>query len=170
VNPSTKLVTLTVRGIDAGLKQVFAACAPDPMSPACQSAVTASLFSLGSLGPVLAGTYAKIAQALPDAKIVVLSYPLQFEPGLSAFGDQINSGPVALNAVIQAAVAGVNNPRVVLVDATQEFAGHGIGSPVPYIAFDPADLAALANFHPNALGSSLGYYRALLYDGVLRRS
>jgi lysophospholipase L1-like esterase len=167
VNPSTKLVTLTVGGIDAGLKQVFAACAPDPMSPACQSTVTANLVSLG---PVLAGTYAKIAQALPDAKIVVLSYPLQFEPGLSAFGDQINSGPVALNAVIQAAVAGVNNPRVVLVDATQEFAGHGIGSPVPYIAFDPADLAALANFHPNALGNSLGYYWALLYDGVLRRS
>jgi hypothetical protein len=54
------------------------------MSPACQSTVTANLVSLG---PVFAGTYAKIAQALPEAKIVVLSYPLQFEPGLSAFGD-----------------------------------------------------------------------------------
>jgi lysophospholipase L1-like esterase len=169
VSPATKLVTLTVGGIDAGSNQVFAACAPDLMSPACQPAIDASLGSLASLGSKLARTYAGIAQALPAAKVAVLSYPLQFEPELSDFGDQINAGTEALNAVIQAAVAGVNNPRIVFVDATQEFAGHGIGSSVPYIAFNPADLAALPNFHPNALGNSLGYYRALVNDGVLRR-
>ncbi len=50
---------------------------------------------------------------------------------------------------------------------TQEFAGHGIGSAVPYIAFNPLDLASPANFHPNALGNALGYTRALVNDGVL---
>ena len=118
---------------------------------------------------MLAGTYAGVAQALPSARIAVLSYPLQFAPGISAFGDTLNAGTQLLNQTIQMAVAAVANPRVVYVDATAEFAGHGIGSRIPYIAYNPADPLAAANFHPNALGNSLGYYRALLNDGVLRR-
>jgi hypothetical protein len=55
------------------------------------------------------------------------------------------------------------------VDVGQEFAGHGIGSAVPYIAFDPANLLAPANFHPNAAGNAFGYHRALVNDRILVR-
>ncbi|TFD48801.1 hypothetical protein E3T55_12130 [Cryobacterium frigoriphilum] len=169
VSPSTKLVTLTVGGIDAGSNVIAAACAPNPALPVCQAAIDASIASLPAVGAMLVGTYAGIAQALPSARIAVLNYPLQFQPGISAFGDTFNAGTVLLNQTIQLAVAAVANPRVVYVDATQEFAGHGIGSRLPFIAYNPADPLAAINFHPNALGNSLGYYRALLNEGVLRR-
>lgn len=170
VSPTTtKLVTLTVGGIDAGSNVIAAACGLDPLSAGCDAAIAASLASLPGLVPVLAATYAGVAATLSSARIAVLNYPLQFAPGVSVFGDKFNAGTVLLNQAIQAAVAGLANPRVVYVDATQEFAGHGIGSRIPYIAYNPADMAAPANFHPNALGNSLGYYRALLNDGLLRR-
>ena len=63
----------------------------------------------------------------------------------------------------------MTTPRIRFVDASQEFAAHGVGSRVPYFAFDPLNPFASANFHPNALGNSLGYARALVNDGLLRR-
>ena len=122
----------------------------------------------------LAQTYAYIAGTLPDARVAVLNYPMLFQPGVSPLGDLVNQGTGALNAAIEAAVANTPEPtgvdRIRYIDATQEFAGHGIGSAVPYIAFNPANLLAPSNFHPNALGNTFGYYRALVNDGVLRRS
>lgn len=55
------------------------------------------------------------------------------------------------------------------MDVAQEFTNHGIGARLPFIAYDPANPLAKQNFHPNALGNSLGYVRALLHDGVLSR-
>jgi hypothetical protein len=98
----------------------------------------------------------------------VLSYPRQFKPGLSPLGDVLNGATDALNGVIAGSVAAMATPRIRFVDASQEFAAHGIGSRVPYFAFDALNPFAPANFHPNALGNSLGYTRALVNDGVLR--
>ncbi|SFR88302.1 GDSL-like Lipase/Acylhydrolase family protein [Agromyces sp. CF514] len=167
----TKLVTLTVGGIDAGSNDVLAACAlnPDPNVDPCRTALATSAAKLAALGPQLVGLYSTIAATLPNAKVVVLNYPRLFNPGVAPLGDLVNQSSDALNAVIAGAVAATANPRVTLVDVTQEFAGHGIGSKLPYIAFDPANLLASANFHPNALGNGLGYARALANDRVLSR-
>jgi lysophospholipase L1-like esterase len=169
VSPSTALVTLTVGGIDAGSNVVLAACAPDPASPVCLGAINDSVAQLSVLAPKLVGTYGLIAATLPQAKIAVLSYPRQFKPGFSPLGDVLNDATDALNVVMAASVSAMVTPRIRFVDASQEFAGHGIGSRVPYFAFDPLNPFAPANFHPNALGNSLGYTRALVADGVLRR-
>lgn len=167
VSPSTDLVTLTIGGVDAGSNVILAACAPDPAAPACAQAIEASISGVGALTPRLAGLYATIAAQLPEARVVVMNYPRIFAPGLVPLGDLYNSGTDALNAVIQAAVAATANPRITFTDVTQEFEGHGIGSPVPYIYFNPANPADPANFHPNALGNALGYTQALVNDGVL---
>ena len=169
VSPGTALVTLTVGGIDAGSNIVLAACAPDPTSPACLGAIEFSVAQLGLLAPRLVGAYTAVATALPQARIAVLSYPRQFKTGFSPLGDVLNSATDALNTVIAGSVAAMATPRIRFVDASQEFAGHGIGSRVPYFAFDPLNPLAPANFHPNALGNSLGYTRALANDAVLRR-
>jgi lysophospholipase L1-like esterase len=165
---STRLVTMTVGGIDAGSNDILAACAPDLAAPICNETIQASTERLAVLGPQLAHLYSTVAASLPAARVVVMNYPLIFEPGLLPLGDQFNASTALLNAVIEGAVAATGNPRITLTDVTQEFAGHGIGSPVPYIAFDPAHPTAPPNFHPNALGNSLGYARALANDGVLR--
>jgi lysophospholipase L1-like esterase len=169
ISPSTALVTITIGGIDAGSTTVLQGCAPDPTAVVCQQALNASGAQLAVLGPKLVGLYTAIAAALPRAKVVVLNYPLLFNPGVLPLGDLVNSSNVVLNSVIQGAVAATGNPRVTLVDVTQEFAGHGIGARVPYVAYNPADLLALPNFHPNALGNLLGYTGALANDGILRR-
>lgn len=177
VGGSTKLVTLTVGGIDAGSTEILRACAPnpDPLSGACGAAVAASGATLKD--PVfvaaLATTYGQIAATLPNARVAVLGYPLLFQPGASPLGDLVNQGTGALNVVIQTVVGVTPEPagvdRIRFVDVTDEFAGHGIGSRVPYIAFDPSNLMAPSNFHPNVLGNTGGYYRALANDGLLRR-
>lgn len=169
VSSSTAVVTLTVGGIDAGSNLVLAACAPDPASTICSGAINNSLAQLSLLAPKLVGTYTAVATALPQSKIAVLSYPRQFKPGFSPVGDVLNGATDALNTVIAGSVAAMASPRIRFVDASQEFAGHGIGSRLPYFAFDPLNPFALANFHPNALGNSLGYARALVNDGILRR-
>ena len=174
VSDGTKLVTLTVGGIDAGSNAVLAACADSPITPDldCLTELGQSTSRLTTLATQLPALYAGIANALPNARIAVLNYPLLFKPGVSPLGELVNQGTIALNGVIQGSVGAVvaaGIDRVRYVDATQEFAGHGIGSSVPYIAFNPADLASPANFHPNTLGNTFGYYRALVNDGILRR-
>jgi lysophospholipase L1-like esterase len=169
VSRSTALVTITIGGIDAGSTTVLQACAPDPAAELCRQALIASAAQLTTLGPKLVGLYSAIAAALPQAKVVVLNYPLLFNPGVLPLGDLVNSSTAVLNSVIQGAVAAAGSPRITLVDVTQEFNGHGIGAPVPYINYNPADLLAQPNFHPNALGNLLGYTRALANEGVLRR-
>ncbi|MDJ0339505.1 SGNH/GDSL hydrolase family protein [Cryobacterium sp. PH31-O1] len=169
VSPGTTLVTLTVGGIDAGSNIVLAACASDPTNVVCLGAIDNSVAQLGLLAPKLVGAYTAVATALPQAKIAVLSYPRQFKPGFSPLGDVLNRATDALNTVIAGSVAAMATPRIRFVDASQEFAGHGIGSRVAYFALDPLNPLAPANFHPNALGNSLGYTRALANDAVLRR-
>ena len=168
VSQSTALVTLTVGGIDAGSTMVLAACAPDPTSLICRGAIDNSVAQLSVLAPTLVGTYGLVAATLPQAKIAVLSYPRQFKPGFSPLGDVLNGATDALNTVIAGSVAAMATSRIRFVDTSQEFAAHGLGSRVPYFAFDPVNPFARANFHPNALGNSLGYTRALVNDGVLR--
>ncbi|MBG6239069.1 lysophospholipase L1-like esterase [Mycetocola sp. CAN_C7] len=168
VSPSTALVTITVGGIDAGSNQVLAACT-DPTSALCAATVAASSATIASLGPSLVAAYATVAATLPYARIAVLGYPRLFHPGVAPLGDLVNAGTDALNAVIKGSVSATGNARIGFVDVSQEFAGHGIGSSVPYISFNPANPLAAANFHPNVLGNGLGYARALANDGVLRR-
>lgn len=170
VSNKTALVTLTVGAIDLGSNAVLAACYADPASEACQQAVATALAALPTLRAKLTGLYTTIANTLPNAKVAVLNYPHLFNPGVAPpLGDIVNSATDTLNAQIQGAVADTGNPRVIYVDATQEFAGHGIGSRLPYIAFDQSNVLATANFHPNALGNSLGYARALANDRVFSR-
>ena len=166
-----RLVTLTVGGIDAGSNQVLQACTPDPTSATCQAALKFAVGQLSSpsLGFTLAATYLAVANAMPNAKIVVFTYPQLFNNNVSAFGNTVNSATVALNATITGAAASVTGlgKQVQVVDVTPEFSNHGIGASVPYISFYPSNLTASANFHPNALGNSLGYFQALLNDDVL---
>ena len=170
-----RLVTLTVGGIDAGSDQVLAACAPNPdpiTNPSCATAILYAQMQLstGALVPQLVTTYAKVATAMPNARVVVLTYPRLFNPNVSPLGNTFNTATDALNANITAAVASakVQGYKVQLVDVTQEFANHGIGAPIPYISYDPTNLSALANFHPNLLGNTFGYFQALVNNRVLR--
>ena len=156
----TRLVTLTVGGNDLHVAAVAAACVTGP-SPACQAAIGQAVALLtpqpggGSvLGTRLATTYSRVAQAAPNARILVTGYPYLFEapaPGNpnAATIVAINQATTALNTTIQAAVASVRalDVNIAYVDVTTRFAGHGLGSTTPFINGDGPDA-----FHPTARG------------------
>ncbi|MCY7325759.1 MAG: SGNH/GDSL hydrolase family protein [Microbacteriaceae bacterium] len=171
------LVTITVGGIDANSDQVLAACALNLGPLSCEDTVAAAAANLmrddaGSVFQELVGTYTTVAAAFPKARIVVLNYPRLFDPNFptpqSQLASIMNDATDGLNGVIALAVEATKNPRVSLTDVTDEFAGHGIGSNVPYISFNREDLRDPINFHPNALGNTAGYSAALRTDGAVR--
>jgi hypothetical protein len=67
-----------------------------------------------------------------------------------------------LNRVIRKAAKQV--PGTVYVDVTDEFDGHGIGSPASWIHLPGSD----ASFHPNETGYAKGYYRAVVREAGIR--
>ena len=165
-----RLVTLTVGGIDAGSNLILAACgSPGSTLDGCKATINGLIVQLPGLSVALTTTYAKVAKAMPNARVFVLTYPRLFNPGVSQSGDTVNSATDALNLTINAAVdsAQLQRYNVQRVDVSQEFANHGIGAPIPYISYDPNNLSALANFHPNLLGNTFGYFQALVNDRVL---
>ena len=156
------LVTVTVGANDLGLVAVTAYCSVSFVSPECQAALNkayALMTPLSSRIPSklalrLSATFAGVALVAPRAKILVTGYPYLFEtppptdPNYVAI-TQLNTATATLNATIQGAVAQLAQARVNIhyVDVTGSFAGHGIGSPVPWINFVGPDA-----FHPTAAG------------------
>ena len=158
---STRLVTLTVGAADLGLSGVLAACTPGP-SEQCRMAIDNALAQLvvppggeSILGASLTDLYAEVAAAAPNALIVVTGYPLLFtiddDDPLADLKREINAATVALNATIEAAVksAQADGIKIVYVDVTDDFAGHGICSEKPFINLPGTGIGA---FHPNAAG------------------
>ena len=152
VAANASLVTITVGGIDAGAAAIVAACSADSQSAACAEAFGIAVNGLPAVGASLAGTYTAVAAAFPKARIYVLTYPLLFD---SAYPDPVavtlvNGATDALNQTIAGAVLATGNSRVALIDVTERFAAHGIGSVDPWIAFGPP----VESFHPNAAGNA----------------
>lgn len=152
VAANASLVTITVGGIDAGAAAIVAACGAGAQSLECQAAFDAAVANLSNVTVGLVGTYTAAAAAFPKAEIYVLTYPRLFDP---MYPDPVTAATVngatdALNGAIGQAVALTGNPRVSLVDVTERFAAHGIGSAEPWIAFRPP----VESFHPNAAGNA----------------
>jgi lysophospholipase L1-like esterase len=153
LSKDTELVTLTVGAADLNLSAVLAACTavrPEPV--ACQDAINFAVGQLPGLGGNLSILYGLVADAAPNALIVVTGYPQLFEivPGdpTAAPKGQINDAITALNTTIQHAVeAQPDSVNIVYVDVTADFAGHGIGSKKPFINSD-----GVGAYHPNAAG------------------
>lgn len=166
LDAETDLVTVTAGGNDVGYADVLRACMVPSSLNDCKTAV-----KLGEANarekvlPALATAYAAIRAKAPHATIVALGYPHLFSP---EFGDQpyitdeaakvFNRGTDRLNKVIRNAAKQV--PGTEYVDVTDEFYGHGIGSPASWFVFDGSP----ASFHPNETGYAKGYARAVVRE------
>ena len=164
----TRLVTLTAGAADLGLSEVLAACTAVPPTE-CQTEINRALALLvvppggqSVLGGRLTDLYAEVADAAPNARIVVTGYPLLFElvpPNLDLKA-QINSATAALNLTIKTAVesAQKSGVKIVYIDVTAAFVGHRIGCEelpaactVPFIN-PPATPNPINAFHPTPAG------------------
>jgi lysophospholipase L1-like esterase len=100
-----------------------------------------------------------VADAAPNALIVVTGYPLLFElvqgdPNF-ALKAQINNATAALNLTIKTAVKSAQNSgiNIVYVDVTHAFDGHGIGGSEKPLFINPPETPNPINaFHPTPAG------------------
>jgi lysophospholipase L1-like esterase len=170
LDAETDLVTITAGGNDVGFSGILGACLVPSSLEVCEIEVEkGEVTAKTEVFPALTNAYATIRAQAPNATIVALGYPHLFSP---EFGDQpyitdeaaelFNKGTDTLNEVIEKAAKQVRG--TVYVDVTDEFEGHGIGSPASWIHLPGSD----ASFHPNETGYAKGYYRAVVREAGIR--
>ena len=162
----TDLVTLTIGGNDVGFASTVITCTISSDS-ACAATVANGLQVLRTELPAkLDGTYADIRRKAPNARVIVLGYPILFDETAATCGiggmsiakrKSINGGAAELNRVLAARAAAAG---FTWSDVTDEFAGHGICGPSPWL-HGLTVIPATNSFHPNGTGYRSGYLPAL---------
>lgn len=157
----TDLVTISAGGNDAGFGEVAGVCSTQPTEVCAQLIAAKNATALPALDGALDTLYDTIEATAPDATVVVTGYPHLFSPEFGvpliplASQDALNAGTDTLNALIRAQAKAHG---FVFVDLVPKFAGHGLGSPDPWITFQPG---AIDNLHPTAEGYRSGYFPAV---------
>jgi len=158
------MVTVTVGGNDVGFASTMYACVAGT-AERCRTAVQAAGTAVRTRLPdLLDPLYAAIASRAPHARVVILGYPLLYQPGpctdgsdpdeavrgeLNAVGDQLDE--------VIAAAAGRHG--FTFADVRPVFADHRLCGPDSWLyGLNGAD--GRASFHPTAAGQG-GYYTVL---------
>jgi lysophospholipase L1-like esterase len=168
LNAETDLVTITAGGNDVNFLNVLQTCLLHPVKD-CKAAVKAAEATAKTeVLPALTSAYAAIRAKAPNAKIVAVGYPHLFSPefpGSTVLADkaaeEFNKGTDTLNKIIEKAAK--KSPGTVYVDVTDEFDGHGVGSPDSWFVLNANPLDGVS-FHPTATGYAEGYYPAVIRE------
>lgn len=147
----TELVTVSIGGNDLGVAEIAGDCAAGKAA-ACRNEVTAALSLLNVLPDRLRTTYSAIAQAAPNARIVVTGYVLLYDSSDPTAPDfqtalALNAATIGLNEVIRQAVEQQRAGGVAMTYLPVDFAGHAIGDHRPWLNTTGSDV-----FHPTAAG------------------
>lgn len=147
----TDLVTVSIGGNDLGVAAIAGDCAAGKAA-ACRNEVTAALSLLNVLPDRLDTVYSAIAQAAPNARIVVTGYTLLYDASDPSAPDfqtaaAINAATLGLNEVIRQAVDQQRADGKAVTYLSVDFTGHTIGDRRPWLNTTGADV-----FHPTAAG------------------
>ncbi|MEV5000254.1 SGNH/GDSL hydrolase family protein [Nocardioides sp. LML1-1-1.1] len=158
---TTRYVTISVGGNDAGFSSVLTECAqPGWMSDCDGSINTAQSFINNTLPGRLSTLYSSIKSKAPNAVVVVVGYPRVFmgedcnaatffspaeETRLNATADLLNS---KLSAAASAKGFKWANP-------TSRFTGHAVCDSTEWLNGFSSPISE--SYHPNRLGHSSGY-------------
>ena len=164
---SADLISITIGGNDAGFAPTVLGCQVGTDAACADRVAAASADITATLPAKLDATYSAIKRKAPEAKVVVLGYPLLFDTSSASCGITgmslakrrvLNEGAQTLNDVIAARARAAG---FVFSDVRDEFAGHGICSSSPYLhgltVTPPQN-----SFHPNLNGYTYGYLPALV--------
>ena len=156
LGPGTSHVSLTVGGNDIGFVPVLVECAKPAWMADTDPVIDAALATLRSELPGrLSALLARVAQAAPDARLVVTAYPLLFDGedcnALTFFSPhemrRIGEGVDELAGVVAAAASGAGAQ---VVDPREAFRGHAVCDREEWVSGVSFPLEE--SFHPNALG------------------
>lgn len=158
LNGSTRSVTISIGGNDAGFSSVIASCAR-PWPWTCWSDIDdAEYYMRSTLPGRLDGVYSQIRRRAPSAKVEVIGYPRIFNQRdtcnvasrISA-GEQVElNGAADLLATTTAGRASAYGFGY--VDPRSSFAGHAVCHPVAWI--NGLSYPVSESYHPNASGQT----------------
>ncbi len=161
LSTSTKYVTISIGGNDAGFTDVLTECALPAWASNCAGKVTtAQNYIKNTLPGSLSTLYASIKAKAPNAKVVTVGYPRIFNGedcnALTWFSpddeSRLNATADLIDSKISAAAAAKG---FTFVNPVSSFIGHAVCD-------SPEWLNGLSNpisesYHPNKLGHSNGY-------------
>lgn len=161
LSSTTRYVTISVGGNDAGFADVLTECATPWWAGDCDGAInTAQAFINNTLPGRLSTLYSSIRSRAVNAKVVVVGYPRIFmgedcnaatwfspaeETRLNQTADLLNS---KLSAAASARSFSFANP-------TSRFIGHAVCDDVEWL--NGLSNPVSESYHPNRLGHSSGY-------------
>jgi lysophospholipase L1-like esterase len=163
VTSTTKWVTITIGGNDAGFSNVITECAQPWWSSNCNGAIdTAQNYIRNTLPGKLDQVYNAIKSRAATAKVIVFSYPRLFmgvdcNAGTFFSGDEmtrLNQTADLLRDKTRERVTAAG-PNFVLKDAIPPFVGHAVCSSTEWINGLSNPIGE--SYHPNRTGHSSGY-------------
>ncbi|MGA8113812.1 MAG: SGNH/GDSL hydrolase family protein [Actinocatenispora sp.] len=160
LSSSTTLVSITIGGNDVGFSDIMTTCALQG-EDACIGAVSqAESSAQANLPGWLDTTYNGISSNAPNARVVVLDYPVFYQLGTICVGlsdashAKIDEGIDMIDGII-ASAASRHGFR--FGDVRSAFVGHQLCSGDKWLhALNFGDITE--SYHPNASGHSGGYY------------
>jgi lysophospholipase L1-like esterase len=166
LSSSTSLVSITIGGNDVGFASVMETCVLQSDS-ACLSAVNTATAQAKSILPGrLANTFSAIANAAPNARVVVMGYPELYDlnnswfcPGLSTTDRRaLNNAADTLDGVIQTAAANAGDSYA---DVRSNFSGHELCDFFNEWLHSVSVTDVTESYHPTADGQAGGYLPAM---------
>jgi GDSL-like Lipase/Acylhydrolase family len=163
LNSTTRWVTITIGGNDAGFADVITECAQPGWFSDCNGAVDdAQAFINGTLKSRLNTVYDAIKSRAANATVIVLGYPRLFmgvdcNAGTffsSSEMTRLNQTADLLRTRTQEQVA-TEGTRFVFKDAIPSFTGHAVCSSSEWI--NGLSNPISESYHPNRTGHSSGY-------------
>jgi lysophospholipase L1-like esterase len=159
LSSSTTLVSLTIGGNDAGFSAIMETCVLESTS-SCESAISSAEQSINATLPgALQTLLSDIHADAPNARVVVVGYPLFYDLSVSfclglSNGDHqaIDTGINDLDGLLATAAA---NDDAVFADARPAFAGHELCDGSGWL--NSLTLPIGNSYHPTATGQKDGY-------------
>lgn len=159
LNDTTALVTLTIGGNDLDAIGVAAACRHGATS-GCSAQFHEAMHLLTLMPARLTRTIAAVAQAAPNARIIVTGYPELYRlppsssPKFATLG-LIASATVSLNGMLAKAAEDEHKAGVNVKFVSIDFTGHRLGSDDPWL-----HASGVTAYHPTQAGYG-AYARAI---------
>ena len=161
LNSTTRYVTMSVGGNDAGFANVITECAKPSWSSNCNGAIdTAQSFINNTLPGRLSTLFSSIRSRASTAKVVIVGYPRIFNgedcnAGTFFSSDEmtrLNATADLLNSKLSSAAAARS---YTFANPTSRFVGHAVCADTEWI--NGLSNPVSESYHPNTAGHSSGY-------------
>jgi lysophospholipase L1-like esterase len=160
LSPSTTLVSITAGGNDVGFSNIMTTCVLYGTSQCVAAVQQAENYAQANLPGLLDNLYYAISSAAPNARVVVLDYPVFYQLNTFCIGlsdtshQKIDEGINMIDGIL-ANSAAAHGFR--FGDVRSIFVGHQLCSGNDWLhSLNFFDLTE--SYHPNASGHAYGYY------------